>query len=139
MSGISPPTVTPPVPSRETATVAVCEPVTTDRLFSFLLPHASKWQSLGETLSLDKDRLEDEVFTNNETDEACLREMLELYMMRSDLDHSWEEVHTALEKIESFSELPYSICSKYYSNILMKVELIISFLIIEFQFRTLIN
>ena len=104
MSCISPPTVTPPpIPSCETVTVAVCEAITIEQLFSFLLPHASKWQSLGEALLLDKDRLEDEVFPNNETDEACLREMLELYMMRSDLNHSWEEVHAALEKIESDS------------------------------------
>ena len=48
-----------------------------------LLPHASKWQSLGEALSLDEDRL-DEIYTNNETDEACLQEMLELYLARPD-------------------------------------------------------
>ena len=106
MSCISHTTVTPPppVPSRKIATVAVCEPVTTEQLFSILLPHASKWQSLGLALSLDDDRL-DEVFTNNEREEDCLREMLELYTMRSDLDHSWEEVHAALQKIESSSEL----------------------------------
>ena len=106
MSCISPATVTPPpIPSRETATVAVREPVTTEQLFSFLLPHASKWQVLGEALSLNKDRLEDEVYTNNEREEDCLREMLELYMMRSDLNHSWEEIHTALEKTEFPGEL----------------------------------
>ena len=48
---------------------------------------------------MDEDQL-DEIFTNNETDEACLREMLELYMMRSDLSHSWEEIEAAL-KIDS--------------------------------------
>ena len=92
------PTVTPAEP------VAVSESLTTEQLFSFLHPHASKWQSLGKALSLDEDRLEDEVFPNNETDEACLLEMLELYMMRSDLDHSWEEIKAALEMIESSSE-----------------------------------
>ena len=101
---ISPPLVTPPPIPCETATVAVCEPITTERLFSFLLPHASKWQYLGLALLLDEDRL-DEVFTNNERDEDCLQEMLELYMKRSDLNHSWEEVQVALEKIESSSEL----------------------------------
>ena len=106
MSCISPPTVTLPVPSRETATVAVCEPLTTEQLFSFLLPHASKWQSLGLALSLDEDQL-DEVYTNNERDEACLQVILELYMMRSDLNHSWKEIHGALEKIQSSSELLY--------------------------------
>jgi hypothetical protein len=98
MSCISPPTVPPPEP------VAVSECVTTDQLFSFLLPYASKWQPLGEALSLDEDRL-DEIFTNNEREEDCLQVMLELYMMRSDLDHSWEEIQAALEKIESNSEL----------------------------------
>ena len=110
MSCISPPSVTPPpIPSHETSTVAVCKPITTNQLFSFLRPHASKWQSLGLALSLDEDRL-DEIYTNNEREEDCLQELLELYMMRSDLSHSWEEVHAALEKIESSSELPYSIC-----------------------------
>ena len=105
ISCISPPSVTPPpIPSRETAPVAVCEPITTGQLFSFLLPHASKWQSLGIALSLDKDQL-DEVFTNNEREEDCLQEMLELYMMRSDLKHNWEEVHAALGEMEFSSEL----------------------------------
>ena len=58
---------------------------------------ASKWQSLGEALSLDEDRL-DEIFTNNETNEACLSVMLEVYMMRSDLKHSWEEIEEAVKK-----------------------------------------
>ena len=64
------------------------------------MPYASKWQSLGLALSLDDDRL-DEIFTNNETDEARLQEMLELYMMRSDHSHSWEEIEAALERITS--------------------------------------
>ena len=93
------PTDTPPEP-----VAALHEPLTTERLFSFLLPHASEWQSLGETLSLDDDRL-DEIYINNETEETCLREMIELYMMRSDLDHSWEEIEAALQKIIISSEL----------------------------------
>ena len=98
-------TVTPPPSGTPPEPVAVHEPLTTEQFFSFLLPHASKWQSLGEALSLDKDQLEDEVFTNNERDEDCLWDMLELYMMRSDLDHSCEEVQAALANIESFSKL----------------------------------
>ena len=78
-------------------------PLTVERLFPALLYLASKWQSLGEALSLDKDRL-DEIFTNNETDEACLREMLEVYMMRSDLKHSWEEIHAAINIVEGILE-----------------------------------
>ena len=63
---------------------------------------AAKWLSLGEALSLDEDRL-DEVYTNNETDEACLQEMLEVYMARSDFSHSWEEIQEALKKIREES------------------------------------
>ena len=74
------------------------KPVTLEQLLPELLPLASKWQSLGEALSLDEDRL-DEIYTNNETNEACLQEMLEVYVVRSDLNHSWEEVQVALKKI----------------------------------------
>ena len=93
---LAPPTGTPPSPR---------DSPTADLFFSRLLPYASKWQSLGLALSLDEDRLEDEIFTNNEREEDCLREMLELYMMRSDLNHSWEEIHAALEKTEFPGEL----------------------------------
>ena len=55
------------------------KPVTLEHLLPELLPLASKWQSLGEALSLDEDQL-DEIFINNETDEACLEVMLEQYM-----------------------------------------------------------
>ena len=74
-------------------------PLAVEQLFPALLYLAPKWQSLGEALSLDEDRL-DEIFTNNETDEACLREMLVVYMMRSDLKHSWEEIHEAVNKAD---------------------------------------
>ena len=73
-------------------------PFTVEYIFPCLLSLASKWQALGEALSLDEDHL-DEIFTNNETEEACLRVMLELYMMRSDLKHSWEELETAMNKV----------------------------------------
>ena len=73
-------------------------PFTLEHLLSKLLPHASKWQSLGEALSLDDDRL-DEIYTNNETDEACLQEMLEVYVARSDLNHNWDEIQEAIKMI----------------------------------------
>ncbi|MCG8622065.1 MAG: hypothetical protein MJE68_08750 [Proteobacteria bacterium] len=72
-------------------------------LVRHLLPYSSKWQSLGGALSLDEDRL-DEIFTNNDRDEDCLKEVLELYMMRSDLKHSWEKIHKALQEIEKTIE-----------------------------------
>ena len=78
-------------------------PLTVETLFSELLYLCPKWQSLGEALSLDEDRLH-EIFTNNETNEACLREMLEVYMMRCDLKHSWEEIRAATNIVESKQE-----------------------------------
>ena len=81
-----------------TVTPPALESLTVQRLCCHLLPLSSKWQSLGKALSLDEDCLDD-IYTNNETDEACLLNMLELYMMRSDLDHSWEEILAAENKI----------------------------------------
>ena len=74
-------------------------PFTVEHIFPMLLFMAPKWEALGEALSLDEDLL-DEVSTNNENDEACLRVMLEFYMKRSDLKHSWEEIREAMRKVE---------------------------------------
>lgn len=62
-----------------------------------------KWQSLGKALSLNEDCL-DEILTNNETDETRLSEMLEVYMMRPDMKHSWEEMEEAVKKVTCISE-----------------------------------
>ena len=77
---------------------------TMDQLVDHLLPEgaASKWQDLGAALSLGEDIL-DEIFTNNDRDEDCLRDMLERYMMRSDLKHNWEEINKALAAAEKAS------------------------------------
>ena len=72
-------------------------PFTSEHLLPEMLPHDSKWQSLGEALLLDDDQL-DELFTNNEIDKARLEEMLELRMARSDLNQSQEEMQEALKK-----------------------------------------
>ena len=73
-------------------------PFTLEYLLHKLMGVASKWQSLGKALSLDKDLLNE--ITNNEGDEACLQVMLEQYMKRIlDMNHSWEEIDTALKKI----------------------------------------
>lgn len=61
---------------------------------------SSKWKNWGEALSLHEEILI-EVFTNNETDEDCLQEMLERYLERSDLKHSWEEIDEALRRVEA--------------------------------------
>ena len=60
------------------------------------------WLSLGKVLSLDNNLL-DKVFANSEKDEDCLQEMLELYLARSDLNHSWEKIQEALKNIEEGS------------------------------------
>ena len=54
---------------------------------------------IGESLSLDEDQL-DEVATNNETDEGCLREVLERYMKLTGVAHTWEEIDVALKQAE---------------------------------------
>ena len=71
---------------------------TLENLCKLLSPLADKWRELGEILSVTEDNL-DEIFTNNKTDEACLQEMLRFYLMRSDLQHDWEEVSTALRNL----------------------------------------
>jgi len=39
----------------------------------------AKWQELGEALGMDEDLL-DEIFTNNVTDDECLRAALEQWL-----------------------------------------------------------
>ena len=71
---------------------------TVENLHQLLISVARKWRELGEILSL-KEEILDEIFTNNNTDEACLWKMLVFYMMRSDLHHDWEEITNALLKM----------------------------------------
>ena len=73
-------------------------PCTVEILVPLLLSLASKWWSLGEALSLDEDDL-DMINTNNETDEACLQDMLEFYVEKSNSQCTWEKVATALRTI----------------------------------------
>ena len=53
---------------------------------------APKWKSLGEALSLDEDIL-DEIYTNNETDEDCLRDMLERYLLQLRVSQTTQDLH----------------------------------------------
>ena len=87
-----------------------------EELTARLLPQASKWKDLGVAFSLDEDVL-DEINTNNDRDEDCLRDMLERYMMRSDLKHNLEEIDAALRKVidvASMDGLPPFICELIY-------------------------
>lgn len=71
---------------------------TVGNLLPLLRPIASKWWSLGEALSIDEDDL-DIINTNNETDEACLQDMLEFHEEKSDFQHTWGVMATALKQI----------------------------------------
>ena len=54
-------------------------PLTSESLFTELHPTVtSQWQKLGELLGVDEYRL-DEIYTNNEEEEECLRVMLQLW------------------------------------------------------------
>ena len=71
---------------------------TVENIFAVLRTIASNWRDLGEILSLKEDIL-DEISINNNTNEACLQQMIKFYMMRSDLQHDWQEISNALLKI----------------------------------------
>ena len=73
-------------------------PFTMENIVIFLYPLASKLQSLGEALSVDKEQL-DEMFNNNEIEEGLLK-MLEHYMENCDFMHTWKEMATILGKID---------------------------------------
>ena len=78
--------------------VPVRMPFTVDNLFDQLWPLHDKWQKLGDVMSLSEDLL-DEIFTNNEDDESCLREILELYMKVGDRQHTWDEIHSFVKAV----------------------------------------
>ena len=56
-----------------------------------------KWKKLGELLRIDEDLL-DEIFTNNETDEECLKAVLEVWLQKS-TNLTWRDVTHALKRI----------------------------------------
>ena len=68
-----------------------------ENLFAELYPVTSKWEKLGEALGLDEDRL-DEIFTNNQSEEECLRDMLEVWFKKS-YKPTWWKVANALHAI----------------------------------------
>ena len=72
---------------------------TVENLVPILHPICSKWKKLGMVMSVDDDYL-DQVFTNNEGDEACLRDLLERYMDNGDFQHNWEEIVAILKKMD---------------------------------------
>ena len=71
-----------------------------DNLFDQLWPLHAQWKKLGSAMSLSEELL-DEIFTNNEEDESCFRQVLDYYMGKHDKQHSWEEIVSILKKIEA--------------------------------------
>ena len=71
-------------------------PFTIPNIVSVLQPMAPKWKKLGEALSVDEDDV-DEIYTKNEMDEDCLHELIERFIV---VHHNWEDVATALRKID---------------------------------------
>ena len=63
-----------------------------------LLPVASKWQAIGEAFKLSEGILDN--IETSEGDEQCLWEMIEVYMLNSDLNHTWDEIVNVLKEIE---------------------------------------
>lgn len=81
-----------------------------DNLFTELHSVKSEWQKLGEALGLDEDRL-DEIFTNNESEEECLRVMLATWFQKS-WKPTWRVVANALVAIgeNQLTERLYLMC-----------------------------
>lgn len=69
--------------------------ISLDILFSELYSVVPKWKQLAEVIGIDED-LVDEIFTNNESDEECLRAVLEVWMKKSP---TWRTVTDSLHKI----------------------------------------
>ena len=83
--------------------------VNLDSLFAVVHPAAAKWQQLGEVLGIDEDLI-DEIFTNNETDEECLKDILDVWLKKS--SPAWKCVAVALQKIgeDQVAESLYGKC-----------------------------
>jgi len=81
-----------------------------DNLFTELHSVKSEWQKLGEVLGLDEDRL-DEIFTINESEDECLRVMLEVWFQKS-WKPTWRDVANALVAIgeDQLPERLYLMC-----------------------------
>lgn len=75
----------------------------------------SKWQQLGEMLGIDEDQL-DEIFTNHQRDEECLRDVLGTWFKKS-VNPTWRAVTDALQQIEEgqLAESLYLKCKKHAS------------------------
>ena len=85
-------------------------PLTLETLFTELhLTVTDQWKKLGELLKIDEDLL-DEIFTVNETDEECLKAILEVWLQKS-TNLTWKDVTHALKELGNV-ELAESLCHR---------------------------
>ena len=75
---------------------------------SLLYEVAGQWKVIAAGLGFDEDMI-DEVFTNNETDELCLLQMVEIWV--SKLAPSWETLSLALRDMGR-NDLAHKACSE---------------------------
>ena len=68
-----------------------------ENLFAALHPAMThKWNEFGESLGINEDLI-DEIYTNSETDEECLKEILDVWIKKS--SPTWKEVADSLKSI----------------------------------------
>lgn len=92
-------------------------PANLENLFDALHPSVTpKWQQLGEVLGV-KENLIDMIFTNNEMDEECLKEILEVWIKKS--SPAWKDVADALRKTgeTQLAESLYLKCKKFHMTV----------------------
>ena len=58
---------------------------------------AGRWREIARGLEFDEDHIEDEIYTNNATDEACLQDCVEQWIAR--LQPSWEKLSRVLRNV----------------------------------------
>ena len=68
------------------------DPTSVETVVSLLWGMARQWKIIAEGMGFDED-LVDEIFTNNETDEACLQDCVEQWMR---LDPTWQRLAQVL-------------------------------------------
>ena len=72
-------------------------PPTVDSIMEVFWKHGTQWKIIAELFGFNED-LVDEVYTNDETDEACLRNCVEQWVAR--LDPTWEMIALVKEELE---------------------------------------
>ena len=74
--------------------VSLIGPPTIEAVMNLLWGVAGRWREIARGLEFDEDHIENEIFTNNSTDEACLQDCVEQWIAR--LQPSWEKLSHVL-------------------------------------------